>query len=417
MPTVQPECVDCSVLKLSCTINCAYAQLLKLTEEQDLQESSRATAALGLLQTELVSAEAELSAERDLTISLASELIATRRAVDLKADQLMSSNEAAADAWTTAWLQDGMCAWASSIDGLAQCGTPNKSSGRPRRRRSVDTARSMPRRWSDGENLHKLRAVDMPAWGAANGIPGGLQLDLASDTPLVEQLREMVREHGIRLVALLHAWDLDADGVVSKTEFGRAIGELAPNSRSAREAVDALFDEFDADGSGAFDYRELKRMLRKHSAPPEAVAPPPPPPAVPKLGRAVAKRANRPTPRASPLASPVSSPASSAPTSPRSVVDPVALPSAPPKSPPISSRASPSNGKREAGKGAKARSKAPAAAAVGGSKREVWAWAGDIGTKKRSGSKPRPHGAALPTPVSSPTKRSPRPQLTVEVPP
>jgi hypothetical protein len=56
-------------------------------------------------------------------------------------------------------------------------------------------------------------------------------------------------------------WDTNGDGVISKREMQRALGALSiPIDRAA---IDALFDQLDADQSGGIDYHEFNRLLRR----------------------------------------------------------------------------------------------------------------------------------------------------------
>ena len=64
-----------------------------------------------------------------------------------------------------------------------------------------------------------------------------------------------------RIIELFQQWDADADGCVSKVEFRNALPLLQLNGDVSLAEVDALFDSFDVDGSGAITYKELLAEL------------------------------------------------------------------------------------------------------------------------------------------------------------
>ena len=99
----------------------------------------------------------------------------------------------------------------------------------------------------------------------------------AVSAAMVERLREALTANAARVTDLFREWDDDGDGAVDKREFravlpllGEALERDAfgggPGGGGAMPTVrevDALFDSFDADGSGSIDYRELHRLLRR----------------------------------------------------------------------------------------------------------------------------------------------------------
>ena len=74
---------------------------------------------------------------------------------------------------------------------------------------------------------------------------------------LVEALHRLYA----RIIELFRQWDADADGCVSKVEFRNALPLLQLNGDVSLAEVDALFDSFDVDGSGAITYKELLAEL------------------------------------------------------------------------------------------------------------------------------------------------------------
>lgn len=68
--------------------------------------------------------------------------------------------------------------------------------------------------------------------------------------------------------------DADQSGTVTKKEFHQALGRLG--LQLAQKDSDVAFDEFDPDGSGHLDYKELHKLLRQRveqTAPKEAATP------------------------------------------------------------------------------------------------------------------------------------------------
>ena len=76
-----------------------------------------------------------------------------------------------------------------------------------------------------------------------------------------EQVRAALQKHLQRVITLFHSWDENGDGKVSKAEFRKALRALG--FEGVDTELDALFDEFDADGGGSIEYQELNAMLRQ----------------------------------------------------------------------------------------------------------------------------------------------------------
>ena len=126
-----------------------------------------------------------------------------------------------------------------------------------------------------------------------------LLADTSTATEAVTRLREALFENRQRVMALFLEWDVDGDSVVSKKEFRRGLSVLGFQTPNGRADVDALFDTFDPDGSGAIEYNELRRLLQ---AAPSAggastwageLAPPPPKPAAAGSRKSPPKRRRR----------------------------------------------------------------------------------------------------------------------------
>ena len=104
---------------------------------------------------------------------------------------------------------------------------------------------------------------DMPP-SRKGSVLRGLQVDLESDVPVVEQIMASLRKNSVRVMDLFREWDEDGDGVITKKEFCHSmprLGIVAPS----RE-FELLFDTFDPDGSGAIDMKELQKGLRPKPA-------------------------------------------------------------------------------------------------------------------------------------------------------
>ena len=102
---------------------------------------------------------------------------------------------------------------------------------------------------------------------------------VAVNTPVAKSVRatpadaQNLLKHGLAsslsgISDLFRSWDEDGNGVVSKEEFRRAINGLGlfaklisfgHSSQAAEAACDAVFDEYDADSSGAIRYEEFVR--------------------------------------------------------------------------------------------------------------------------------------------------------------
>ena len=105
-------------------------------------------------------------------------------------------------------------------------------------------------------------------------LEGKLELEAASleavedAQQLKEQLRDLLSRHVTRMMDLLRTWDEDNSGTIDKTEWRQALRSLGVKLK--RDAIDGLFDSFDADQSGELDYHELSKYLRPRSPKPQS---------------------------------------------------------------------------------------------------------------------------------------------------
>jgi len=109
------------------------------------------------------------------------------------------------------------------------------------------------------EQKYKLRRNAGGRKGAA--LAPSVKLDRTSGVPVSEQLREALAANSVRVIDLFRDWDENADGLISKDEFVKAMAPLGL-SVSRAEAAE-LFDKFDPDGSGTIEFRELNQLLRR----------------------------------------------------------------------------------------------------------------------------------------------------------
>ena len=108
-----------------------------------------------------------------------------------------------------------------------------------------------------------------PRGGSTKGEVGAalnsnVQIDLESDVPVQDQLRDILIDNAVRVIDLFRDWDDDGDGQVSKKEFRKAM--VALGLKVGRKDADALFDTFDPDGGGSIDYKELQKALKRRVA-------------------------------------------------------------------------------------------------------------------------------------------------------
>ena len=91
---------------------------------------------------------------------------------------------------------------------------------------------------------------------------GLVRLVASADGPNVpEQLMEILVTHRARVLDLFREWDEDGDGLVDVNEFRAALSLLGYDA--PKPDINALFQIFDADASGAISFHELHRALKK----------------------------------------------------------------------------------------------------------------------------------------------------------
>ena len=114
------------------------------------------------------------------------------------------------------------------------------------------------------QTVETLEAVKANRAGSLN-----IQLDAASELPIMEQLAEGLAKNLSRVIEAFRSWDVDGSGMISKREFCEGLARVGLGE-VPREEVDALFGEIDTDQSGEIEFNELSAKLRKRN--PDAVA-------------------------------------------------------------------------------------------------------------------------------------------------
>ena len=86
-------------------------------------------------------------------------------------------------------------------------------------------------------------------------------VDLDESLPVAEQLRAVLVAKAVRVVDLFRSFDDDESGCVSRKEFHIGMKQLGLDF--PRAAMDVLYDEWDPDGSGHLELKEVSRQLRR----------------------------------------------------------------------------------------------------------------------------------------------------------
>jgi Ca2+-binding EF-hand superfamily protein len=92
-----------------------------------------------------------------------------------------------------------------------------------------------------------------------SALPPMVKLDAAAG-PIKEQLANLLQEQSVRLIDLFREWDDDGNGALDKKEMRAAIAALGYDA--PRKEIDAFFDEIDDDANGWIEFGELKEALK-----------------------------------------------------------------------------------------------------------------------------------------------------------
>ena len=91
-------------------------------------------------------------------------------------------------------------------------------------------------------------------------LPPTVKLEASSDKSVQEQLVDILSTHSVKLIDLFREWDEDGNGALDKKEVRRAVAALGYDA--PRSEVDAFFDSLDADGSSMIEFEEFKKALK-----------------------------------------------------------------------------------------------------------------------------------------------------------
>ena len=95
-------------------------------------------------------------------------------------------------------------------------------------------------------------------------LPPLVRLEATSELSVQEQLHDALKTHNVKLIDLFREWDDDGNGALDKKELRQAVAALG--FEAPRKEIDALFDSIDDDSSGWIEYEELKDALREKNA-------------------------------------------------------------------------------------------------------------------------------------------------------
>ena len=123
--------------------------------------------------------------------------------------------------------------------------------------RHIETVRLMRR---DGSA--RLKRSEPHERRNPDGVPKILA-GLGEDGDVAGALREWLAKNASKVMNLFKTWDIDGSGTIDKAEFRRAMRALG--LQAPGEYIDLIFDEFDQDGGGDIEFKELNRLLRQGS--------------------------------------------------------------------------------------------------------------------------------------------------------
>ena len=86
-----------------------------------------------------------------------------------------------------------------------------------------------------------------------------MKLTSRNGESIQEQLRRILNENSIKLIDLFREWDDDGNGALDKKELRQAVASMG--YEAPKFAIDALFDSIDTDKSGWIEFHEFKYAL------------------------------------------------------------------------------------------------------------------------------------------------------------
>ena len=90
-----------------------------------------------------------------------------------------------------------------------------------------------------------------------------LVYDPAHPVPIREQLREQIKAKSLRVRELFATLDGDGDGVLSRADWRRGLGDFGPTV--PQEVLDSAFDEADSTGAGVLEFGALDAFIHHRS--------------------------------------------------------------------------------------------------------------------------------------------------------
>jgi Ca2+-binding EF-hand superfamily protein len=82
---------------------------------------------------------------------------------------------------------------------------------------------------------------------------------------IAEQLRDILAEHSVKLIDLFREWDDDGNGALDKKELRHAIAALG--YKAPKKEIDAFFESIDDDENGWIEFAEFKAALTRRPVP------------------------------------------------------------------------------------------------------------------------------------------------------
>jgi len=97
----------------------------------------------------------------------------------------------------------------------------------------------------------------------APALPPAAKLDASSGESIQTQLANLLQQHSTKLIDLFREWDDDGNGALDKKEMRRAIAALGYDA--PRKEIDCFFESIDDDDNGWIEFEELKTALKARS--------------------------------------------------------------------------------------------------------------------------------------------------------
>ena len=86
-------------------------------------------------------------------------------------------------------------------------------------------------------------------------LPDTVKLEATSDKSLQEQLKEVMAANNAKLIDLFREWDDDGNGALDKKELRMGIAALGYEAPKAD--IDELFKSIDTDGDGYIEFNDV----------------------------------------------------------------------------------------------------------------------------------------------------------------